>query len=439
MATWNTGITGNDTAEDLYMEYTAAFHQFHVEEALKRIDHYVRTEMFDESDEEEWCNYIYSLADFMWKKGILTDSVKEKAIAMIDSGFGLGLWAEQGQKTLDSRKKKLAAFKEKLLSAQPPQKKIKLNAHKRIFNDGDILAVQLQTAGKPYTHQEEKPVSEEEFHALDGKYVLMQLVQCCADWTSSVVPEIKDYWACFRLFDGIYDTVPDDTDSLSLRDALIHQGHKICSTFTCESSMLPFKRRNYKVIGNRKDLLSGFHANSNNWISWGLNSPTSNPDSEIVAAMGNNVICKGFSGTEERVKHICKYANRYGRFDYALSEEENEARYISEEKQIAERISNAISNGGKRYGITFGREVGIVTVQNKKIDHLYIEGRYQDNGFGTRLLGYALSETGKGAYIDVPVSNKCLLHICDQLGLVKTEANEQTVRMMKPEPHHHQA
>ena len=121
MATWNTGITGNDTAEDLYMEYMAAFHQFHVEEALKRIDHYVRTEMFDESDEEEWCNYIYSLADFMWKKGILTDSVKEKAIAMIDSGFGLGLWAEQGQKTLDSRKKKLAAFKEKLLSAQPPQ------------------------------------------------------------------------------------------------------------------------------------------------------------------------------------------------------------------------------------------------------------------------------------------------------------------------------
>ena len=125
--------------------------------------------------------------------------------------------------------------------------------------------------------------------------------------------------------------------------------------------------------------------------------------------------------------------------DDSQNEEENEARYISEEKQIAERISNAISNGGKRYGITFGREVGIVIVQNKKIDHLYIEGRYQDNGFGTRLLGYALSETGKGAYIDVPVSNKCLLHICDQLGLVKTEANEQTVRMMKPEPHHHPA
>lgn len=228
MGTWNTSITGNDTAKDLYAEYCAAFYKFDVEEALKRIEHYVRTKMFDESDEEEWCNYIYSLADFMWKKGILTDSIKDKAIEMIDNGFGLELWAESGQKTLDSRKKKLADFKEKLLSAQPQKKRIKPNVYmERIFNDGDIIAVQLQTAGKPYTAQETKPISEKEFHALDGKYVLMQLVKCYADWTSSIVPEIKDYWACFRLFDGIYDTVPNNIDLLSLQDASIHQGYKI--------------------------------------------------------------------------------------------------------------------------------------------------------------------------------------------------------------------
>ena len=102
MGTWNTSVTGNDTAEDLYIEYTSAFYKFDVEEALKRIDSYIRTEMFDESDEEEWCNYIYSLADFMWKKGILTDSIRNKAIEMIDSGFGLELWQEAGQKTFRS-------------------------------------------------------------------------------------------------------------------------------------------------------------------------------------------------------------------------------------------------------------------------------------------------------------------------------------------------
>jgi GNAT superfamily N-acetyltransferase len=432
MGTWNASITGNDTAKDLYIEYSAAFYKFDVEEALKRIDLYIRNEMFDESDEEEWCNYIYSLADFMWKKGILTDSIKDKAIEMIDSGFGLALWAEAGQKTLDSRKKKLAEFKEKLLSPQPPKKKFKPNVHtERIFDDGDIVAVQLQTIGKPYTEQKSKLISEKDFHALDGKYVLMQLVECYASWTSSIVPEVKDYWACFRLFDGIYDTIPNDVDLLSLKDALIHQGQRISSIFTCESNMFYFKRRNYKVICNRKDLLSGLDTNSNNSIFWGINKPWSNPDSQIVAAMGNQIICKEFSGTTEQVEHICRYANRYGRFDYSLSREENEARYITEENIIAKRINKVISSGGKLYSISFGRKIGIVTVHNGHIDNLYIEGQYQRNGFGTRLLEYVLSISGKEAYIDVPVSNKELLHICDNLGLVKTEQTEHTVRMAK--------
>ena len=432
MGTWNTSVTGNDTAKDLYTEYTAAFYKFDVEEALKRIDSYIRTEMFDESDEEEWCNYIYSLADFMWKKGILTDSIRNKAIEMIDSGFGLELWEEAGQKTLDSRKKKLTEFKEKLLSPQPPKKKIKPNVHtERIFDDGDIIAVQLQTSGKPYTEQDSKPISEEDFHNFDGKYVLMQLVNCYASWTSSIVPEVKDYWACFRLFDGIYDTVPNDVDLLSLKDALIHQGQKISSIFTCESNMFYFKRRNYKVMCNRKDLLSGLDTNSNNSIFWGINKPWSNPDSQIVAAMGNRIICKEFSGTAEQVEHICRYANRYGRFDYSLSREENEARYITEENIIAERINKVISSGGKLYSISFGREIGIVTVHNGHIDNLYIEGQYQRNGFGTRLLEYVLSISEEKSYIDVPVSNKKLLHICDKLGLVKTKQTEHAVRMTK--------
>ncbi len=433
MGTWNTSITGNDTAKDLYIEYSAAFYKFDVEEALRRIDNYVRSEMFDETDEEEWCNYFYSLVDFMWKKGILTDSVRNKAIEMIDSGFGLELWAEAGQKTLESRKKKLEEFKEKLLSPQPPRKKIKPNVYtERIFEDGDIIAVQLQTEGKTYTEQDTRPLSESDFQSLDGKYVLMQLVNCYASWTSSIVPEVKDYWACFRLFDGFYDTIPYDIDSQTLTDALIHQGTKISSVFTCESNMFYFKRRNYKVICNRKELLHNLNTNSNNYIFWGINKPWSNPDSQIVAAIGKQIICGEFSGTPEQVEHICRYANRYGRFDYSLSREENEVRYATEEKLIAERIDKAVSNGGKLYSISFGREIGIVTVDNGHIDNLYIEGQYQRNGFGTRLLEYVLSIAGKDAYIDVPILNKELIHICDRLGLVKSKETEHTIQMIKP-------
>lgn len=433
MGTWNTSITGNDTAKDLYIEYSAAFYKFDVEEALKRIDNYIRAEMFEESDEEEWCNYFYSLADFMWKKGILTEAVRDKAVEMIDSGFGLELWAEAGQVTLDSRKKKLKEFREKLLSSQPPKKKIKPNVYvEPIFEEGDVIAVRLQTAGKPYTEAKQHPMSEEAFHALDGKYVLMQLVSCRASWTSSIVPEVKDYWADFRLFDGIYDTIPEYINFSELKDAMIHQGQKFSPAFTCESSLFYFKRRNYKVICNRKDLLVNFENKGNNSIFWGINKPWTNPDSQLVAAMGMQVKCCEYTGTLEEMQNIYRYANRYGRFDYQLTSEENEARYIAEENIIAENINTVLKNGGKLYGISFGRKIGIVTIDNGRIDNLYIEGQYQHNGFGTRLLEYALSVAGNDAYIDVPVNNKRLLSICDKLGLAKKEENELTICMVKP-------
>ena len=428
MGAWSTSITGNDTAKDLYIEYVAAFYKYDVEEALKRIDDYVREDLFDESDAEEWCNYFYSLADFMWKKGILTDSIRDKAIAMIDSGFGLELWAEAGQKTLDSRKKKLEEFKTKILSPQPPKKKIKPNVNtERIFDDGDIIAIQLQTIEKPYTEAEQRPLSEEEFHAFDGKYVLMQLVDCDASWSSSIVPEIKDYWANFRLFDGIYDAIPDKIDFSSLTDALIHQGRAISPIFTCESNMFYFKRRHYRKMGNHKELLDGLNRSSNNSIFWGINKPWSNPDSQLVAAMGKKIICEEFKGSVERMRSIYRFANRYGRFDYGLSREQNEEIFVAEEKRIAERIESTLAKGGKMYSVSFGREIGIITVENNLIANLFIEGQYQANGFGTRLLEYAFSCAGAEAYMEMPKEHTVLLHICEKIGLKKAPTEDDDI------------
>ena len=60
MGTWSAGITGNDTAQDLMKEYTVAFYKYPVDEALEKLDAYVRTNICDESDPEEWVNYYYS-------------------------------------------------------------------------------------------------------------------------------------------------------------------------------------------------------------------------------------------------------------------------------------------------------------------------------------------------------------------------------------------
>ena len=418
------------------MEYSAAFWKYDVEEALARIDEYVRSEMCDESDEEEWCNYYYSLADFMWKKGILTESVKNKAIEMIDSGFGLELWAEEGEKTLNARKRKLEEFKAKLLSPQCAPKKIKPNAYtERIFEDGDIIAVQLQTEGKPYTEKDRSHLTEEEFHALHGKYVLMQLIDCKASWTSSVAPEVKDYWANFRLFDGIYDEIPQDIDPSTVEDAAIHHGNHISSVFTCESSMFHFKRRKYKVICNRKDLLTDLNTKFLGYIHifWGINKPWCNPDSDIVNAMGKQISCGEFTGTLEQAETIAHLANGYGRFNYNKSQAENEARFHSEEMIISKNIQAALSNGGKLYGISFDKEIGIVTIENGKIDNLYIEGQYQKNGFGTWLLQYALSVAGKEAYIQVPTSNYWLNKICSRkLNLTEIQREKDFICYVPP-------
>jgi hypothetical protein len=48
--------------------------------------------MFDETDEEEWCNYYYSLADYMWKHGIWPTRYEIKSfiwlILILDWNFG---------------------------------------------------------------------------------------------------------------------------------------------------------------------------------------------------------------------------------------------------------------------------------------------------------------------------------------------------------------
>jgi len=123
MGTWSASITGNDTASDLKSEYKVAFHCYDVDTALSKIDAYVRNEGFDESDEGEWCDYYYSLANFMWDKGLLTVDVRDEAVRLIDTNYGIEIWKDSGIKTFKERKKVLKNFKDKLISPQPTKKR----------------------------------------------------------------------------------------------------------------------------------------------------------------------------------------------------------------------------------------------------------------------------------------------------------------------------
>lgn len=266
-----------------------------VETALSKIDIYVRS-MFDETDEEEWCNYYYSLADYMWNHGILTDEVRKQAITMIDSAFGLELWEEAGTKTLEQRKKVLAGFREKLQSPQPPKKKITIKLYLNpIFETGDLVAIQLQTADKHYLKRSN--FTEQFFRECNGKYVVLRKVSDRISYSSRIEPRVSDHWAIFQLYGKVFDSCPtvDDLVSVPWADPAkklrnspwFNQELPINGVFFCESSMYYFRKRKYSIIGKNLDdipIVSKKH-NDTPSIFLGINHAARNSDTDLLTAI----------------------------------------------------------------------------------------------------------------------------------------------------------
>lgn len=279
MGVWSATITGNDTARDLKSEYQAAFFYYDIDTALTKIDQYVRDEWFTESDEGEWCNYYYSLADYMWNKGILTDSVRDKAVQMIDSGFGLELWAEEGEKLLVKRKKALAEFRKKITSPQGEKKKIRVDLYTTsIFELGDIVTFQLKTDDKIYLPEKSR-FSEDFFRKANGKYVVARKVIDHISYSSHVVPEVADHWCVFQLYRGVFDTPPSMSDLKN--NAWFNINHR-SSVFICESNMFYFKKRNYGLIGNEVVHPMRFDQYKHNSIFFGINNSYYNADTQLI-------------------------------------------------------------------------------------------------------------------------------------------------------------
>lgn len=254
MGSWGAGISSNDTAMDLRAEYQAAFCCLDADTALKRIDEYVRSAGFDESDEGQWCDYFYSLADYMWKNGILTEAVRERAIEMIDTGFGLEVWGESGEAALKERKKVLDRFREKLCSQQPPRKKIRIKLFmKPILRVGDVVAFQLQTMDKAYLA--DSCFGEAFFRSCHGKWVVMRKAYDDVSYRSAIVPEVQDIWPCFQLYAAIFDECPtmEMMEGISWAKTRHHPGHGL---FYSEGSLSYLKRRNYRMIGSSAESIA---------------------------------------------------------------------------------------------------------------------------------------------------------------------------------------
>ena len=288
MGTWSTSITGNDTAQDLIPEYQAAFYYYDLETALSKIDQYVRSQGIDEQDKEEWCNYYYSLAAFMWKNGILTEDVKGNVIKMIDDKFGLEVWTGSGNRVLNKRVKALSELREKMLSPLPAKKKININLYlNSIFETGDIIAFQLKTFDKEYITKLSncKPHFDEDFFKkADGKYVVVRKLYDNISYRSGIVPEVADHWAVFQLYSKIFDKVPDVSELKGVKWAKTGEDF---GKFVCESSLLYFKKRNYSIIGKdtKNIAIASIKKKNKTHIFFRINKSHYNADTLLINAI----------------------------------------------------------------------------------------------------------------------------------------------------------
>ena len=387
MGTWNASLNGNDTAQDLLDEYKAAFFYYDVPMALQKIDQYVRT-MFDERDEEEWCAYMYSLAEFMWKKGILTDDIRNRVIDMVDSDFGMTEWIAAGSSEEKKRRKVLEKFREMITSPQCAPKKIKLNLHMEdIFEDGEYVAFQLQTKGKTYVTQDitAKHLSNEEFQSYDGKYVVVQKIKSKISYVSSIVPEVCDRWAVFRMFDGIYDS----TEGIDIRK-LNEISFNSCPCFYTDSSMFYFKKRNYQIIG-KGPVPAIVPDNPVTGLYFGISHASYDPDSDIIANLYPfETEIMPFEWEPDIIDGIIReHTQRENGYGYGLKKEKYEKYREKMKKLIPERqaeFRDLLEKGAKVYAIRHKVLMGIAIKATGRKAILYM--RSKDPSYEKELLRY---------------------------------------------------
>ena len=416
MGSWSAGVWGNDTAEDLKSEYQCAFYRYDPEEAVRRLDEYVRTSVGDESDTIEWCNYIYSLADFMWKKGILTEAVKTAAVSMIDSGFGLDEWEKSGKSVLAKRRKALEKLRAQLLSPLPERKPIrpKIPKSEELFTDGDYIAVRLMTKDKP-------------FHRLDGKYIIMQKVCTGTKRLSELVPEFVERDALFRLFDDVYDTFPSGIDTASLRPAKMitsYVSKDICITslFLSESRMTFFRKRKAQIIGHGEPpeyfVRENYRYPPCADISLAPSDDYSNPDAELLSHMGRKREVRKEDPGKEMLSLIATKAERFSGFDPRFSMSKYHDLREKAEAEIQARIRKTLNSGAEIYTVRFGKLCGFAAVRDDVVENVCILPQFQRLGLAKYLLRELRGQIPELRVMIPDVRKKdAVRHICETLDI----------------------
>lgn len=162
MGAWGPGLFSDDVACDVKEYYMNCLREeMSAEEAEAAVVSYFGDELADSDDGPV---VVLALADTAWRVGRLSEKLKEAAIRIIDTGEGLERWEAEGKQLLKKRQDVLQKLKEKLLSPQPPEKKVyKYRLYKCEWKIGDVFAYRF-----------ESEIAKEKGYF--GKYLLIQKV-----------------------------------------------------------------------------------------------------------------------------------------------------------------------------------------------------------------------------------------------------------------------
>lgn len=140
MGTWGTGIYSDDTAEEVRDACKDIFAVYDVNEGCKILFQSFKELLEQDFIDNDCASFWYALSDWLWKHGMLTEFVKEKAVELLNEYAGVKDWEESGnEKDVAKHKKVLDSLKKQLLAPQPPLKKPKICLKKPKHKVGDII------------------------------------------------------------------------------------------------------------------------------------------------------------------------------------------------------------------------------------------------------------------------------------------------------------
>ncbi len=144
MGHWGTGISSNDTFEDIKDEFFELYNKGYEPTEITQKLVSSNQEIID--DKEDGNNFWFALALCQWECKELEPELLKRISKIVESGTDIELWKELGaeKSELTKRQKALDKFLEKLNSDKNSPKKRKKKVYRdSIFKKGDCLSVEL--------------------------------------------------------------------------------------------------------------------------------------------------------------------------------------------------------------------------------------------------------------------------------------------------------